>query len=350
MERHARAGRRSKYDSPMAPIVVAATGGVGNQLFQFAAARAVASATGRPIEISYRRSDQNPLRRAFVVARRWAMSLAADEDRRFTLARFDRPPDLVRIQRVAAETTRRDDRRRGYSRASLKRAARSGKLAGAVVLRDPDDVSRLLENPLAYAESVVIVAGVLATDRFAAPQIETLRAEISLPIRTAYVRKWTESRRSGLPLVGVHVRRGDYLKKRLVDSIVHLSPEWYAKAAERLTDLHGPLEFVVVSDDPAWCRDRLRFPGPVSIASAEHPEDPLEDLALLSQCDHHIIANSTFSWWGARLASGEGSAVAPTLWWIDPPIGREVLPECWIELANSREGAPLDRAPGPAVV
>ncbi len=334
----------------MTPIVVAATGGVGNQLFQFAAARAVASATGRPIEISYRRSDQNPLRRAFVAARRWVMSLAADEDRRFTLARFDRPPDLVRIQRVAAETTRRDDRRRGYSRASLKRAARSGELPGALVLRDPDDVSRLLDDPHACEGAIVVVAGVLATDRFVAPQIETLRAEISLPIETSYVRRWTKSRRSGLPLVGVHVRRGDYLKKRLVDSIVHLSPDWYARAASRLTDLHGPLEFVVVSDDPAWCREQLRFPGPVSIASAEHPEDPLEDLALLSRCDHHIIANSTFSWWGARLAATEGSVVAPTLWWLDPPIGREVLPECWIELPNSRAGLPLDRAPGPAVV
>lgn len=334
----------------MDPIVVAATGGVGNQLFQFAAARAVASATGRPIEISYRRSDQTRVRTAFLALRRWAMSLAADDDRRFTLARFDRPPDLVRIQRVAAETTRRQDRRRGYSRGTLKQAARSGKLAGAVVLRDPDDVSRLLDDPRACEGSIVVVAGVLATDRFVSPQIEALRAEISLPTGTPYVRKWIESDRSGLPRVGVHVRRGDYLKKRLVDSIVHLSPEWYAKAAARLAELHGPLEFVVVSDDPAWCRENLRLPGRVSIASADHPEDPLEDLALLSRCDHHIVANSTFSWWGARLAAAGCSVAAPTLWWLDPPIGREVLPESWIELPNSRGGLPLDRAPSPAPV
>lgn len=341
----------TKYDPSMSSIVVAATGGVGNQLFQFAAARAIASATGRPIEISYRRSDQSRLRRVFVSVRRWVMSIAVDEDRRFTLARFDRPPDLVRIQACAAESTRRQDRRRGYSRRSLKHAARTGELLGAAVLREADEVSRILEDPSSVSgRSEIVVAGVLATDRFVAPRIETLREEISLPTGTAYVRKWTESRRSGRPLVGVHVRRGDYLKPRLVDSIVHLSPAWYAAAAERLAERHGELEFVVVSDDPAWCRECLRLPGPTAIASLDHPDDPLEDLALLSRCDHHILANSTFSWWGARLAAAGGDVVAPTFWWIDPPIGREVLAEGWIELANSREGLPIDRPCGSAVV
>lgn len=335
----------------MSSIVVAATGGVGNQLFQFAAARAIASATGRSIEISYRRSDQSLLRRSFLWARRWAMSIAADEDRRFTLARFDRPPDLVRIQTVAAESTRRQDRRRGFSRRSLKRAARSGELAGAVVLRGADDVSRILADPSSISETKeIVVAGVLATDRFVEPRIDALRSEISLPCGTDYVRKWTATRRSGRPLVGVHVRRGDYLKRRLVDSIVHLSPAWYAAAAERLTERHGELEFVVVSDDPAWCRESLRLPGPMAIASLDHPKDPLEDLALLSRCDHHILANSTFSWWGARLAAAGGDVVAPTCWWIDPPIGREVLAEHWIALANSHEGLPIDRPCRAAVV
>ncbi len=335
----------------MSSIVVAATGGVGNQLFQFAAASAIASATGRPIEISYRRSDQSPPRRIFVALRRWAMSLAVDADRRFTLARFDRPPDLIRIQKVAAETSRREDRRRGYTRRTLKQAARSGQLAGAVVLREAEEVSRLLEDPASVPESsVIVVAGVLATDRFVAPRVEALRAEIALPIEAPYVRKWTETRRGPRPLVGVHVRRGDYLKRRLVDSIVHLTPAWYAAAAERLAERHGELEFVVVSDDPAWCRENLLLPGTTSIASLDHPEDPLEDLALLSRCDHHILANSTFSWWGARLAPGGGDVVAPTFWWIDPPIGREVLAAGWIELANSRDGLPIEQACGSAVV
>ncbi|MGA0174398.1 MAG: alpha-1,2-fucosyltransferase, partial [Phycisphaerales bacterium] len=164
------------------------------------------------------------------------------------------------------------------------------------------------------------------------------------------VRKWTATRRTGRPLVGVHVRRGDYLKRRIVDSVVHLSPSWYSAAAERLTERHGELEFVVVSDDPAWCRESLRLPGPMAIASLDHPKDPLEDLALLSRCDHHILANSTFSWWGARLAAAGGDVVAPTCWWIDPPIGREVLAEHWIALANSHEGLPIDRTCRAAVV
>jgi hypothetical protein len=335
----------------MSSIVVAATGGVGNQLFQFAAARAISERTGRPVEISYRRSDRSLVRRAFLSARRWARSLGADADRRFTLACLDRRPDLMRVQRVAGASTRDSDARRGFSRRSLKQAARTGELLAAEVLRLPDEVSRIVDGSVTVSDStVIVVVGDIAVDRFVAPRVEALRAEIALPIEAPYVRKWTETRRGPRPLVGVHVRRGDYLKRRLVDSIVHLTPAWYAAAAERLAERHGELEFVVVSDDPAWCRENLRLPGGTSIASLDHPEDPLEDLALLSRCDHHILANSTFSWWGARLASGGGDVVAPTFWWIDPPIGREVLAAGWIELANSRDGLPIEQACGSAVV
>lgn len=327
----------------MHPIVVAAAGGIGNQLFQFAAARAIASATGRPIEISYRRSDRNLLRRGFLGVRRWALSLGSDADQRFALACLDRPPDLVRIQQVAVESTRQADRRRGFSRRALKRASRSGHLAGAVVLRNEADVARHLDDLDEASDSILIIAGAPVIDRFVAPQVEALRQEIVLPTETPYVRKWIASRRLGRQLVGVHVRRGDYFKPRLVDSVVHLSPAWYAAAAGELVKRHGPLEFVVVSDDPAWCRRHLQLPGETSIASADHPEDPLEDLALLSRCDHHIIANSTFSWWGARLAPSAGTVVAPTEWWLDPPMGREVLPESWIEIPNTRDGEPAGR-------
>jgi hypothetical protein len=339
------------YDPGMSSIVVAATGGVGNQLFQYAAARAISEALNRPIEITFRRSDQWIVRRGFLAIRRWARSLGASHDRRFALACLERSPDLMRIQDLVEVSARETDVRRGLSRRTLKRAARTGALPGSIVLRQADEVSRLLERgPSIPRSEVVVLVGEIATDRFVAPRIESLRAEIRLPTDTDHVRKWTATRRTGRPLVGVHVRRGDYLKRRIVDSVVHLSPSWYSAAAERLAERHGELEYVVVSDDPAWCRETLRLPGTTAIASLDHPKDPLEDLALLSRCDHHIIANSTFSWWGARLAPIGGDVVAPTCWWIDPPIGREMLAEEWIPLANSRDGRPIGRSSESAVV
>ena len=96
---------------------------------------------------------------------------------------------------------------------------------------------------------------------------------------------------------------------------------------------------MVVTDEPAWVRANLRLPGPVDVASGEHPSTPQEDLALLASCRHHIIANSTFSWWGARLARPHGTGgdvVAPTAWHMDgSPLEPGYLPASWLTLENT---------------
>lgn len=319
----------------MRPIVIAATGGVGNQLFQFAAARAIARATGRAVEVCYRRSDQTRARRAFLAARSWIRGLGADADRRYELARLARGPDLLRIQSEARETTPEEDRAAGRSRGSLKQASRGRPLPGARVLVEPDEVSAVIADPTSVPpDRFIVVAGILAVDRFVAPQLESLRAAIRLPAESEYARRWLERIRSMGPVVGVHVRRGDYLKPKFADTIHLLRPSWYARGAEILRERHGGLSFVVVSDEPAWCRANLRLPGPTHLASGEHPTDPLDDLAILAACRHHLVANSTFSWWGARLAAEGGSQVVPRHWMKGSLLHPEILPQSWTVLDN----------------
>lgn len=319
----------------MRPVVIAATGGVGNQLFQFAAARAIARATGREVQVCYRMFDRTAARRAFLAARAWWRRLGADADRRFGLDRLARGPDLLRIQSEAPETRREEDRAFGRRRMSLKRATRGGPLPQARVLLEPDEVSAVIADPDSVPpDRFIVVAGILAVDRFVAPQVESLRAAIRLPAESEYARRWLARIRSMGAVVGVHVRRGDYLKPKFADTIYLLRPSWYARASEILRERHGELSFVVVSDDPAWCRENLRLPGETLIASAEHPTDPLDDLAILAACRHHLVANSTFSWWGARLAADGGTQVVPRHWMRGSLFHPEILPRSWTVLDN----------------
>lgn len=111
----------------------------------------------------------------------------------------------------------------------------------------------------------------------------------------------------GKRLVGVHVRRGDYLV--LSDLHPTCSVEYYSAAMD-LLDGENVL-FLCVSDDLQWCRENLIRDNIIFIS-----QHPVQDLCLLSKCDDYIISNSTFSWWGSWLGVSENKKVtAPKTWY-----------------------------------
>ena len=321
----------------MRPVTIAVTGGLGNQLFQFAAALAVAEASGREVRLCYRMFDRPAARRAFLAARRWMRGLWRDADGRYRLDAMVRRPELLQVQDLARETSREEDRRDGLDRARLKRAFKDpeSRIQGCAVLRTSADVRHAAADPGSIDGGLVpLIAGFVQGDEFVAPRLEVLRGSIRLPTDSPYVRRWTARARSR-PTVGVHVRRGDYTKKAFEGMFPLLQPEWYVHAAAAVRERHGDVGFLVVTDDPAWARANLRLPGPVEIASGEHPASPQEDLAVFAACAHHVVANSTFSWWGARLSRSGGTVVAPTRWFMERELEPGFLPSSWIALPNA---------------
>lgn len=119
-----------------------------------------------------------------------------------------------------------------------------------------------------------------------------------------------EKRRNNNSVVSVHVRRGDYL-----DSPYHpvSSLDYYQQAFNLFSDSL----FVIFSDDIDWCR--ANFTGDNIIISSCN--NNYVDLKLMTMCDHHIIANSSFSWWGAWLNTSNGKVVAPSKWFENPNSG-----------------------------
>lgn len=105
----------------------------------------------------------------------------------------------------------------------------------------------------------------------------------------------------------IHIRRGDYLG--LPQHYVNLSENgYYPKAMQMMYDM-GVKVFLVFSDDPDWCRRAINMPGVFTVRN----ETDFDDLLLMSGCTYHIIANSSFSWWGSWLAESK-CIIAPSKW------------------------------------
>ncbi|MFM8817972.1 MAG: alpha-1,2-fucosyltransferase, partial [Phycisphaerales bacterium] len=252
---------------------------------------------------------------------------------------MERRPLVLDVQRLATATDPADDARRGFSRRSLKRAFRdaSHAIAGTDILRTADEALDPVHGrrPLPSG-TTPLIAGHKQDDRLVVPTIAALQRHRDIPGNSAYLDRWlpTVTNRT----VGVHVRRGDYLKPAFQDTLPVLPAAWFAHAARRVQERHGDVDFLVVTDEPAWARAHLRLPGPMTVASLDHPASPLEDLALLRACAHHVISNSTFGWWGARLSTAGGMVVAPARWTIGRPTGPHLMPAAWQRLDNPEDG------------
>lgn len=136
--------------------------------------------------------------------------------------------------------------------------------------------------------------------------------------------------------VSLHVRRGDYVSCEKT-AAVHgaCSLEYYDNAIERIANLVSAPHFFIFSDDIAWVKKHLHLDYPVTIVGHNSSENGCEDLRLMSFCRHHIIANSSFSWWGAWLnPQPDKIVIAPARWFSDTTIDTsDLIPESWIRIS-----------------
>lgn len=121
--------------------------------------------------------------------------------------------------------------------------------------------------------------------------------------------------------VAIHVRRGDYVNNPFYVDLTQTN--YYEKAIAEFPDA----EFLVFSDDIEWCKDY--FIG--EQYSFSEGNDELTDLNLMASCKGHIIANSSFSWWGAYISPYSKKVVAPKLWYTDLKQ-RTLCPDEWIRV------------------
>ncbi len=137
--------------------------------------------------------------------------------------------------------------------------------------------------------------------------------------------------------ISLHIRRGDYLDKKNLNIHGVCSQISYQKAVTRIGEhcSNTPTVFIF-SDEPEWVSENFDLPYPFKIIDQNSPEKGIEDLRLMSICKHHVIANSSFSWWGAWLSKFEkGMVVAPSRWFASSKLfNPDIYCDDWIQLQN----------------
>jgi hypothetical protein len=141
--------------------------------------------------------------------------------------------------------------------------------------------------------------------------------------------------------VALHVRRGDYVSLAAAAALHGtLAPAYYEVAMAHVSESVGQARYFVFSDDADWCRTHLRLESNAVFVTHNTGADSWQDLMLMARCQHHIIANSSFSWWGAWLADQRRPAalnrlvVAPARWFAGQP-GQDQsdrFPSHWVVL------------------
>lgn len=137
--------------------------------------------------------------------------------------------------------------------------------------------------------------------------------------------------------ISVHIRRGDYVnKKRYSNTYATCSPDYYRNAVEYIAQRDPEPIVYVFSDDIPWVKKNIRFAYKTIYVEHNSGKDSYVDMRLMSLCKHNVIANSSFSWWGAWLnANPDKIVIAPKKWFNDDRIIQtDVIPKSWVQLDN----------------
>lgn len=278
-------------------IITRLFGGLGNQMFQYAAGNALASRLGVSLMLDTRTIDARGMR-----------SLTKVFDLEFTPAR-DLPP------------TKTD----GMASYALWRAfGRNPRFVRERGLGYNPQFSDLPDN--------VYLHGYWQSEKYFANVAEELHNAFR-PKAAPSDQNWqmAEQINAG-PSVSLHVRRGDYLA---LGAHGVCSEAYYNASLKKVVDQSGRIPTVFVfSDDPQWAHDNLPLPCPKVVVDFNGPETDYEDLRLMALCDHNIIANSSFSWWGAWLNDAPGKIVtAPSQWFAKKNMANpDILPTGWLTI------------------
>ena len=278
-------------------VISTLIGGLGNQMFQYAAGRALALRHGTDLRLDLG----------------WLENPPADlTPRRYELDCFRLEAELCSI----------------YPRTTRERArellGRSPRVWREEMFRFDPQVLQLPDN--------MRLIGYWVSERYFADHAAQIREDFRFrnmpPGRIRELANGVASSSS----VSIHVRRGDYVTNKATRAFHGVLPlDYYHAAVSCIREAVADPRFYVFSDDVDWCRVNLALGAPTTFVENKGIRAS-EDLRLMSLCSHHVIANSSFSWWGAWLgAHPDKFVVAPRRWIAEEALDTsDVLPPEWV--------------------
>lgn len=285
-------------------------GGLGNQMFQYAAGRALSLTRGVPLRLDTQDFEGYTLHNGF---------------------------ELHRIFDIEAQVASRNEthqvlgwrafdplRRKLFHQRFLR-------FRGASLFVDSLSNQRY---DFADMPDSCYLMGNWQSERYFAQVADTIRTDFAYRAMPMGRNAELVELISNTTAVSLHVRRGD-IAANPASLAVHglCSLDYYRKAIEYVTAKLVNPEFVIFSDDMAWVRENLHVAYPCHYVDHNKGPESYNDMRLMSRCHHHIIANSSFSWWGAWLnPSQKKIVVAPQRWFAANYDSSEIVPSSWTQI------------------
>lgn len=274
-------------------VIVRLIGGIGNQMFQYAAGLALAQQLEKPLLLDTSNFE----------------------------ATGSRPYELDNLK-ITATPAQESSRPTGEHSSFISRFIQLSKskrfyrerIAGDTFYKEPhahfDPAFREL------AGNQIYLRGFFQSARYFEGISDTIRREFQMRDELSELgRKWANTISGAPNSVSLHVRRGDYLSAQAAQVYTSLDLSYYRRAIALLKKIVSPdLNVFVFSDDPDFVR--TAFAGEDNFHFVEASSDASwEDMFLMAKCQHNVIANSSYSWWGA--------------WMNDNPAKTVIAPACW---------------------
>jgi hypothetical protein len=277
-------------------VIARLTGGLGNQMFQYAAGRALADRLGAELLLDTRAFEHAFALRPYT---RRAYALAPFKLRARLATRADLKNWPVWVVEV------------GMRARFVRPLFRRWHFESAITY---DPGVRMLHQP-------VCLVGYWQSERYFIDIADRIRSDFTLrqPLAGANAGLFELARSNGS--VGLHVRRGDFVSLDNAAQTHGLcSIDYYRRAIGLVRERCPECHFLVFSDDAQWARAELPLDSSAVFVTGNDAA-PEQDLALMSACRHHIIANSSFSWWAGWLGySAEQIVIAPAPWYANPKL------------------------------
>ena len=285
----------------MSFVVTKLMGGLGNQMFQYAAGRSLALRLDVPLKIDLSWFT-------FSAWGRLASLMFSDTARSYMLDEF---PNIHTSVSTKQEIERFYTRRGLFDRLLL----RTGKYRESYISEPHHSYWKGFEQLAAPA----CLFGYWQNEQYFKAIADTIRRDFTFPQLFSGAAEETAGRiRTSCNAVAVHIRRGDYVSNPRINKFHGLcSPEYYSCALKTVVKhINAMPELFLFTDDPIWVQEHFDTKGMSAtvINFPNHTASPCHDMHLMSLCKHHIIANSSFSWWGAWLANKSGIVCAPKKW------------------------------------
>lgn len=279
-------------------IMIEVLGGLGNQMFQYAAGAALAKRLGLRVLLDLRAFNKYSLR-SFLL-NRWRISAREAADRELRQFPLWLGKVARRLQPLGIQTGYHYELSIGY-------------------------------HPFAVAGNKCRIAGYFQSEEYFSDSREFILREFTLSEMLLGANLRISKHIEDTQSVSIHVRRGDYVsdpRARLVHGVCDIT--YYQSAIDEISSACSGATFFLFSDDMDWAKQNIRVPGELVCVEGNESR-PEIDIYLMSLCRHNICANSSFSWWGAWLNRHEGKhVIVPRRWFASSDLNStHLIPAGW---------------------